>query len=138
MKQNEGKIQAACFRWLGYAYPKLGNRIYAIPNGGKRSASEANAFKAQGVLAGVWDIFLSMPDSSKMWHGAYIEMKDPSRRNHKNGGLTDNQIEFKKANENDYFMIVIYSFEEFKIFIESWTNKAPQQLSDKPVTFEEI
>lgn len=138
MKQNEAKIQAACFRWMGYAYPKLCHRIFAIPNGGLRNERVAMALKAQGTLAGVWDIFVSIPDSTKMYHGAYIEMKDPSRRNHKNGGLTENQIEFKKANENDYFMIVIYSFEEFKTFIENWVGKAPQQLSDNNVKFEEL
>ncbi len=43
-------------------------RIFAIPNGGKRSASQGARLKAEGVSAGVPDLFI--PE----WH-TFIEMK---------------------------------------------------------------
>lgn len=47
--------------------------IYAVPNGGGRSAMEATKLKEEGVLAGVPDLFIAEPRG--IWHGLYIEMK---------------------------------------------------------------
>ena len=47
--------------------------IYHIPNGGKRSKSEAARFRAMGVKAGVSDLFL--PCARGGYHGLYVEMK---------------------------------------------------------------
>lgn len=56
-------------------------RTHAIPNGGGRSKREAGRLKAEGVKAGVHDIFVAYPASG--FHGLYIEMKSatgkPSR-----------------------------------------------------------
>jgi len=56
-------------------------RTFAIPNGGRRSKREAGRFKAEGVKAGVSDIFCALACGPH--HGLFIEMKSltgyPSR-----------------------------------------------------------
>lgn len=47
--------------------------VFHIPNGGKRSKSEAARFKAQGVRPGVPDLMI--PIAKGGYHGLFIEMK---------------------------------------------------------------
>lgn len=47
--------------------------LFHIPNGGKRSKSEAARFKAAGVCPGIPDLFL--PVARGGYHGLWIEMK---------------------------------------------------------------
>lgn len=47
--------------------------LHHIPNGGRRDKKEAARLKAQGVKAGVPDLFLPVPRQG--FHGLYIEMK---------------------------------------------------------------
>lgn len=52
--------------------PELG-LLFHIPNGGKRTKSEAARFKAAGVCPGIPDLFL--PVARGGYHGLWIEMK---------------------------------------------------------------
>ncbi len=54
---------------------RVGEYLFAIPNGGLRNAREAARLKGLGVRPGVSDLFLSYPSQAK--HGLYIEMKAP-------------------------------------------------------------
>ncbi len=72
------------FRWAGFAagrWPELA-LMHAIPNGGHRNKVTAAKLKAEGVKAGVPDVFLPVPRGQ--WHGLYIEMKTPTGRVRKN------------------------------------------------------
>ena len=66
-------------------YPELA-WLHAIPNGGLRNPRVAIKLKAEGVKAGVWDVFL--PVARQGYHGLYIEMKYGKNK------ITDNQREF--------------------------------------------
>ena len=70
------EIEQTClFRWAAMesgAHPELA-LLHAIPNGGKRSKSEAARMKAAGVKPGVPDMFL--PVAREGCHGLYIELK---------------------------------------------------------------
>ena len=57
---NESRLQAACVRWFRYQYPNL--LIFAIPNGGRRNEVEAKIMKEEGVLPGIADLELLLPD----------------------------------------------------------------------------
>lgn len=52
--------------------------MYAVPNGGKRSAFEAARLKGEGVRAGVPDLCLNLPRGGA--HGLFVEMKAPGGR----------------------------------------------------------
>lgn len=73
---TEHAEQAALFDWIAFNqhhYPEL-KRLYAIPNAGAGAQSgQAGKMKAEGVKAGVPDLFLPLP--MRGWHGLYIEMK---------------------------------------------------------------
>ena len=75
MKQDEHQAQAALFRWAELQRRRLPelNLLFAIPNGGYRSKATAGRLKAEGVKAGVPDIF--MPVARGEFHGLFIEMK---------------------------------------------------------------
>lgn len=67
--------QAALFCWAALnvgKYPSL-KFMFAIPNGGLRDVRVAASLKAEGVKAGVPDIFLPCPIQTRS--GCFIEMK---------------------------------------------------------------
>ena len=87
MQRKEEIEQTHLFLWAFYEsskYPELKN-MFAIPNGGKRSKSEAARLKASGVKAGVPDIFLAVARNG--YHGLFIEMKVGMNK------PTENQVE---------------------------------------------
>ena len=107
MKHQESNLQSACVRWFRLQYPNL--VIYAVPNGGSRNVREAQRLKAEGVLAGVADLTILLPQGKII----YIEMKV------KGNQQTDNQKAFQqKAEALGYKYYVCYSFDEFKAIIE--------------------
>jgi hypothetical protein len=71
------QINKQRYPWLAY--------LIAIPNGGERHPAVAGKLRAEGVKAGVSDLFLAFPVGK--YHGAWIEMKAPKdasqRRQHK-------------------------------------------------------
>lgn len=74
-KRGEDTEQENVISWANWhlrEYPEL-KWLHHIPNGGKRNAAEAARFKAQGVKAGVSDLFL--PAAHGGYFGLYIEMK---------------------------------------------------------------
>ena len=55
------------------AYSRHPALLWAIPNGGRRDAVTGARLKAEGVLAGIPDLFLSWPANGR--HGLFIELK---------------------------------------------------------------
>lgn len=68
---RESQEQRAFVEWARL-HP-FAKRVFAIPNGGKRSKVEAAILKGEGVVAGVSDLFL--PNARGGCHGLFIEMK---------------------------------------------------------------
>lgn len=72
---TEEEEQITLFSWAALnegRHPEL-RWMYAIPNGGLRSKTEAARMKKAGVKKGVSDIFL--PAARGKYHGLYIELK---------------------------------------------------------------
>ena len=116
MKSKEAQLQSACVTWFRYQYPKLSLLLVAVPNGGSRNKIEAANLKRQGVVSGVADLILFIPNNT--YSGLCIEMK------YGNGKQSDNQSEWQKAVESqNYKYIICRSFDKFKTEIENYLLK---------------
>ena len=114
---SETGDQRALFAWAALTGDDRLKWLHAIPNGGARDAQTRMGLAAEGVRNGVWDVFLPWPTLAynNGWgkFGLYIEFKRADRRNHKNGGLTDEQVAFGEyAKSVGYKTFVAYSWEE--------------------------
>lgn len=120
MREEEHNIQAACVRWFNLQWPEYRGLLFAIPNGGARSKATAGKLKAEGVVAGVADLILLVPDNyetlatprSGTWyhsiHALCIEMKTAK------GRQSPEQKEWqKKVEAVGYKYAVVRSLEDF-------------------------
>ena len=116
-KTTEADEQKALMQWAKWQegrYPEL-KLLYHCPNGGTRNKLEAANLKRQGVKAGVPDLFLPIPRSSK--HGLFIEMKVGRNK------CTDNQKKWiRNLLEQGYEVKVCYSCEEAIQVIKKYLN----------------
>jgi len=103
--------------------------LHHCPNGGSRGdnaksrAIAGGLLKAEGVKAGVLDIF--WPLSKSVYCGLYIEMKKPSLKNAKNeyAGCSDAQLEFGKfVTDQGYCAKVCYTWLEAAETLEWYYN----------------
>ncbi|MGL5753425.1 MAG: VRR-NUC domain-containing protein [Paraclostridium sp.] len=117
-KRSEETEQMAVIDWCKineFVYPEL-KLIYHIPNGGKRSSTEAARFKRAGVKAGVPDLHL--PIARHRYHGLYIEMK------YGNNKTTQTQKEWLLAlQEQGYLCKVCNGAEEAIAVLQKYLNK---------------
>ncbi len=70
-RNAEAKRQAAIVEYVRTVAPQV--TIWAVPNGGLRTKAEAARLKWTGVLAGVPDLTLALPDG----RCAFWEVKTP-------------------------------------------------------------
>ena len=108
---TESAHQQAFFAALRLEGDPLLALFHSIPNGGERNVVVASKMKAEGARRGVWDTFLPVQRGGRA--GLYIEFKKPEHRTHKNGGLSDAQIEFGLAvHAQGYATHVCYTWDE--------------------------
>lgn len=100
---TEEEEQTVVMNWAAMAagrWPEL-RQLFHIPNGGKRSKTEAVRFRAAGVRSGVPDLFL--PCSRGGYHGLWIEMKAIG------GRVSREQEQWRKElMEQGYMSVVCY------------------------------
>lgn len=117
MECPEEEVEQTClFRWAEYslgAHPEL-KLLHAIPNGGKRSKSEAARMKAAGVKAGVPDMFLPVARGGS--HGLYIELKRI-----KGGRVSAEQLAWmEELTREGYTCAVCHGWEEARKVIQTY------------------
>lgn len=112
---KEKDEQIAIFQWAKLYKTHWGapldNYMFAIPNGGTRHIREAVSLKAQGVKAGVPDIFIAIPSNG--YHGIFIELKRI-----KNWSLSIKQSEWiERLKEVGYKCVVANGFDKAREMI---------------------
>ena len=113
MRNQEHLAQSLLIKWFRLQYPLMAKCLFAIPNGGARHIGTAIKLKAEGVTAGVSDLFLMIPSNGL--HGLFLEMKQ------KDGKLQQNQAEFLNLAESmGYGAEVAYGFEEGQKIIQKY------------------
>lgn len=106
--QIEHQTQCLCVRGFANEYPELweAQALYAIPNGGYRNKATAARMKAEGVVAGVADMFLSVARAG--FYGLYIELKTDD------GAQSPAQKKFQKnAEARGYKYIIVRDVDQF-------------------------
>lgn len=110
MLHYESHLQRACKRWFNLQYPRLAPLLFAVPNGGRRSAREAAIMKAEGIVAGVADMLLLAPSGRVLC----LELKTPT------GRQSEAQRLWQQAAEGaGYRYVVVRSFDDFRAAIEA-------------------
>lgn len=120
MNQVEHKIQAEFVRHFRLRWPSMRLFLFAIPNGGPRSAISGKRLKDEGLLKGVWDMMLCV--SMGTHPGLIIEVKVPRRRNTRYGGLTGDQYVWGSAmsERENWAQLVGYSTQELLDGVEQY------------------
>ena len=90
---SEHDEQVGFVNWFRTKFPKV--LIFAIPNGGKRSIGAGKKFKAEGVVAGIPDLFIPAWD-------VWVEMKRES-----SGRLSPDQREMIKYLESEGYKVIV-------------------------------
>lgn len=99
---TESQEQRTVVEWAAWK----GLPLFHIPNGGARSIQTAARLKAEGVKAGVPDLFL--PVASGGYHGLFVEMKRTG-----GGRVSTRQQEWLDLlNANGYRAIVCHGADE--------------------------
>jgi hypothetical protein len=116
LNASEHQEQVALIQWADYQRfngMKIGERLFAVPNGGDRHPAVAAKLKAEGVRKGTPDLFLRIPVAG--FHGLFIEMKS------RDGRLTKDQREFlETAKADGYHAVCCQGYDAAKAEIERY------------------
>jgi hypothetical protein len=120
-KVSEHQEQSDFFNYLDLfklrEHPELHPLYFAVPNGvhlaggAKQRAAMMNKLKREGFMPGAADtVFLSGRGG---YLGMVMEFKTPERKTEKDGGLSENQMEFLRAAKSEgYLAKVAYGADE--------------------------
>ena len=121
---NEHQHQATIFQRAELSlkkYPEL-DMLFAIPNGGFRTKSEAARLKREGVKAGYPDIGLDVARGG--YHGLRIELKKPKCSKSGAGKVSKKQKErIEKLIDQGYKALVCWGWEDAWNVIMDYLNE---------------
>lgn len=116
---TESQLQQQCVKWFRAVHPAYAGLMFSIPNEGRRTRANASRMKAQGIVAGVADLMLSVARGG--FHALYIEMKSEK------GRQTENQVRFQNDVEKQgYKYVICRGFDEFTAEITKYLDLAWQ------------
>lgn len=103
----------------------VGDYLFAIPNGGKRTRTEAARLKGLGVKEGVSDLLLPIP--RRGCSGLWLEMKKPAEafrtRAEAERAVTDNQRSWVDLmGACGFAAVVCYGWDDARREIETYLN----------------
>lgn len=112
-RHEESSLQIDCVDWFRHTYPQCARLLFAVPNGGRRSAATGRILKSEGVVAGVADLILFV--AHRGYHALCIEMKTAK------GRQQDTQKAWQQAVEaQGYKYIICRSLDDFKSQVSNY------------------
>ena len=109
-RNEEAQIQSEFFKQVRILFPKLPSKLlFAVPNGGSRNIIEARNMKYQGVVPGVADVILLIPQHG--YASLCLEFKTAK------GIQSDEQKEFQRQVEacGSKYVVVKSTIQAIKI-----------------------
>lgn len=119
-RHQESTLQRSCVAWFRAQYPEHAPMLFAVPNGGGRSRTEAAIMKGEGVTAGVADLILL--EARGGWGALCIEMKTGSKSSRQRPSQKAWQEVAERAG-NRY--VVIRSLEAFMAVVREYMGLPP-------------
>jgi len=122
----EDAEQKALIQWANKTKQninEIGRYLFAIPNGGKRDKREAVRLKAQGVKAGVSDLFY--PVARGGYFGLWIEMKVG-----RNKPTEKQKVWLRDMDEQGFLTAVCYNWLEARDIIKNYLLEPETQTID--------
>lgn len=95
---SESKIQHICVTWFRKTFPKVGNLLFSVPNGGWRGGKAGATMVYEGQVRGVADLILLYPSGGKS--SLCIEMKVPKNGRRQAGTQSEEQEGWQRLVEN--------------------------------------
>lgn len=113
-KYIESAIQKKIVSYFRYKYPQYKSHFFSVPNSGNRSQSLGNIMKAEGMLAGVADLLLLVPN--KDYSFLAIEVKTDIGKLNPNQKKWREDIEDKSIGRYE----VVRSLAQFIELVDEW------------------
>ena len=124
-KATEMSIQQGCVRWFAMQYPQLRKLLIHVTNEGKRSYVQGKQLVKGGLVKGVADLILFIPN--KDFHALCIEMKTQS----KSSKQTTEQKEWQTLVETQgYKYVICRSLDDFINEINSYLPEKIRSICD--------
>lgn len=120
MRHLEARLQQACVTWFNMQHRELYGLLYSSLNGVYTTATQARTAVAEGMIAGVADLTLSVARHG--YHGLFIELKNGSR-----GRQSAAQKAWQeKVEAQGYRYVIVRDFYTFRRAIESYLSDSTQ------------
>jgi hypothetical protein len=128
----ESQHGRALIKWRNRAMatrPKL-RWLHHIPNGVVMgSERQAGMLKAEGLTKGVLDYFLpvtTLSGGEGFYAGLYVELKADGYQSKKNGGMSDDQVQFAQDVVGEGFAVaLVYDWQHAVEAIEAYLDGKP-------------
>lgn len=128
-KHQESKLQRLAVSQFRYVWPEYAKLFFSVPNGGLRGQVEAGIMVGEGLMKGVSDTLLLVPN--KKYHGLCIEFKkitywydDKGKEHYRKSGQEKEQREWQALVEaQGYKYAIAYDIDGFWEIIEDYLGK---------------
>jgi hypothetical protein len=122
-RSPEHVLQATCIQWFRANYPTMAPLLFAVPNGAKRTRTEAAIKKSEGMSAGVSDLILLV--NNGIYGSLCIEMKAGSSQSRE-------QKRFQAyADAAGQKYVIVRSLQEFADTVDTYLSRYTQAMEER-------
>ena len=127
---SEDLLQAEIYKQINHLFPITRGLFYAVPNGGYRNKAEAIKLIATGLLPGVSDLILDIPNNQ--FHALNLELKLKGKTQ------SPNQIKYQEnVTKHGYLYTVAYTLSQAIQIVAEYLNLPVPPTDPKLSIFDE-